>query len=36
VAKAFCLFMNMDKMIGAEFEKGLARMKAVVEAGGSR
>jgi len=31
--KAFCLFMNMDKMVGGEFEKGLANLKAVVEAG---
>jgi Polyketide cyclase / dehydrase and lipid transport len=30
--KAFGLFMNMDKMLGAEFEKGLASMKSVVEA----
>ena len=32
IAKAFGLFMNMDKMIGGDFEKGLAQMKAVVEA----
>jgi hypothetical protein len=32
VAKAFCMFMDMDKMLGAEFEKGLAQMKAVAEA----
>ena len=30
--KAFHLFMDMDKMIGADFEKGLAAMKGVVEA----
>jgi hypothetical protein len=30
--KAVHLFMNMDKMLGGEFEKGLASMKAVVEA----
>lgn len=30
-AKAICLFMNMDKMIGGDFEKGLAQMKTVVE-----
>ncbi len=29
--KAICLFMNMDKMVGGDFEKGLASMKAVVE-----
>jgi uncharacterized protein YndB with AHSA1/START domain len=32
VGKAFCLFMNMDKTLGGEFEKGLAQMKAVTEA----
>jgi len=32
MAKAFGLFMNMDKMVGGDFEKGLARMKSVVEA----
>jgi hypothetical protein len=31
--KAFGLFMNMDKMVGGDFEKGLANMKSVVEAG---
>src|SRR5712692_4336131 len=29
--KAFGLFMNMDKMVGGDFEKGLASMKSVVE-----
>jgi hypothetical protein len=32
MAKAFHLFMNMDKMIGGQFEKGLADLKTVVEA----
>jgi len=32
IAKAVCLFMNMDKMIGGQFEKGLAQLKSVVEA----
>lgn len=32
VMKAFCLVMDMDKMIGADFEKGLAQLKTVVEA----
>jgi hypothetical protein len=32
VAKAFCLFMNMDKMVGGDFEKGLANIKSLVEA----
>ena len=31
IAKAFGLFMNMDKMVGGDFEKGLASMKSVVE-----
>lgn len=31
VEKAFCLFMNMEKMIGDKYEEGLASMKAVVE-----
>ena len=32
LSKALHLVMNMDKMIGNDFEKGLANMKAVVEA----
>jgi hypothetical protein len=32
MAKAFGLFMNMDKMIGDDFEKGLANLKSVAEA----
>lgn len=31
IAKAFSLIMNMDKMVGGEFEKGLASIKAIVE-----
>jgi len=31
-AKAIHLIMNMDKMIGGQFEKGLADMKSIVEA----
>jgi hypothetical protein len=31
IAKAICMFMNVDKMIGGDFEKGLASLKAVVE-----
>jgi hypothetical protein len=31
ISKAFCLFMNMDKMIGGDFEKGLASLKSVTE-----
>jgi len=31
VAKIFCMFMNMDKMIGGQFDKGLADLKQTVE-----
>jgi uncharacterized protein YndB with AHSA1/START domain len=31
ISKAFCLFMNMDKMLGGDFEKGLAQIKAIAE-----
>ncbi len=31
VARAVCLFMDMDKMVGGQFEKGLAGLRAVVE-----
>ena len=34
MAKAFCMFMNMDKMVGGDFEKGLADLKSVAEAPG--
>jgi Polyketide cyclase / dehydrase and lipid transport len=30
-AKAVCLFMNMDKLVGGDFEKGLAKLKAESE-----
>jgi hypothetical protein len=32
IAKAIGLFMDCDKMIGDQFEKGLADMKAVAQA----
>ena len=32
IAKAMHLFMNIDKMVGGDFEKGLAQLKAVSEA----
>jgi uncharacterized protein YndB with AHSA1/START domain len=32
VCKAIGLCMNMDKMVGGEFEKGLAQMKTIAEA----
>ena len=31
VAKAVCLFMSMDKMVGGQFEQGLATIKSLVE-----
>lgn len=33
VEKAFCLVMNMEAMIGSDYEKGLANLKSIVEAG---
>ncbi len=36
IAKAFCLFMNMDKMVGGDFERGLAQMRTVAEAVGKK
>ena len=35
-AKAFGLFMNMDKMVGGDFEKGLAELKRISEAEAAR
>jgi hypothetical protein len=31
IGKAFGMFMNMDKMLGTDIEKGLARLKTVAE-----
>lgn len=31
VAKAICLVMDMDQMVGGQFEKGLASIKSIVE-----
>jgi hypothetical protein len=31
IGKAFCLFMNMDKTVGGDFEKGLALLKTAAE-----
>ena len=36
VAKAMHLVMNLDRMIGANFEKGLAQMKSVAETAARR
>lgn len=32
IGKAFCLVVDMDKMVGKDFEKGLASLKTVAEA----
>ncbi len=32
IAKAMCMFMDMDKMVGGDFEQGLANLNKVVEA----
>ena len=32
MGKVMCMFMNMDKMVGGDFEKGLASMKQIAEA----
>ena len=31
IGKAFGVFMNMDKMLGADLDKSLARLKTVAE-----
>ncbi len=31
IGKVFCIFMNMDKTVGGQFEQGLENMKATVE-----
>lgn len=31
IGKAFSVFVNMDKMVGGDFEKGLAKLKGVSE-----
>jgi hypothetical protein len=36
IARAFCLFMAMDRMVGGEFEKGLENLKSVTELVASR
>jgi hypothetical protein len=36
MVKMVCMFMNMDKMVGGDFEKGLAQMKAAAESSGGK
>lgn len=33
MSKAMCLVMNMDKMVGKDFEKGLSSLKSLAESG---
>ncbi len=34
LSKGFCLFMNMDKIVGGQFEEGLANIRKIVETAG--
>jgi len=36
ISRVFCIFMNMDKMVGGDFEKGLTGIKSIAEAAGKR
>jgi hypothetical protein len=36
LSRIVCLFMSMDKMVGGQFEKGLADIKLIVEAAAKR
>ncbi len=36
MAKAFCLFMSMDKMIGGKFERALAGLSETLKAAGNK
>ena len=31
IGRVFCIFMNMDKMVGSQFEEGLAKLKQITE-----
>jgi hypothetical protein len=31
VSKLICLFIDMDRMVGADFEAGLANLKSIAE-----
>jgi hypothetical protein len=31
IGRAICMFMSMDKMVGGQFEDGMANIKAIVE-----
>jgi uncharacterized protein YndB with AHSA1/START domain len=34
LSKGICLFMNMDKIVGGQFEEGLANLRSIVETAG--
>jgi hypothetical protein len=34
ISKVICLFVDMDKMVGKDFEEGLASLKSLVESNG--
>ena len=36
LSKVVCLFLNMEKMVGGDFEKGLADLKLLVETGATQ
>ena len=36
VGKVMCLFMSMDKMVGGQFEVGLASLKTITEGGAKK
>jgi len=36
IGKAMCMIMNMDKMIGGQFEQGLASLKSIAEGGAKK
>jgi hypothetical protein len=31
ISKVICLFVDMDRMVGADFEAGLANLKSIAE-----
>jgi hypothetical protein len=31
IGRAVCMFMSMDKMVGGQFEEGMANIKSIVE-----
>lgn len=36
ISRIFCVFMDMDKMLGGEFDKGLTKLKGLAEADAAR